>query len=130
MGSARTSMRFVVGTALLTTAGAAGAEGCNNRTYVNTRPEEPTYVNTGPMQPDRPVEEPPGATTGEEVSPGQGPIVNTVAAPDAAPEPSPRPPSDTVAPAEKEPPTVNVRSVDDEAPKTKPKTKVRNADGG
>lgn len=123
MSSARTSLRFVVGTALLTTAGAAAGVGCNTRTSSHPRPEEP-YSNTGPMQPDRPLDEPPEVTGGEEpVNPGQGPIVNTAPPPDADPPTSP-PIVNTAPPDPKalEPATVNIRTADP-APKKAPKAK-------
>lgn len=117
MGPNRTSLRFVVGTALLTTAGAAVAGGCSKPT-VNTRPDPPTeqtIVNT------RPVDEPP--PDGGDAQPAEPPIVNTRPE-DEGPG---RPPPDVNTtpgdpPSAEQPPTVNIRTVDPPAkPKPPPK---------
>ena len=111
MGPNRTSLRFVVGTALLTATTAAAAGGCDKPNVNTPAPDDKPNINTPPDK-------------APETNPGEGPIVNTAAPPsDAkaepqpiintpAPEPAPQPIINTPAPT-KEPPTVNIVTAPD-----------------
>ena len=102
MGPSRTSLRFVVGTALLTAAGTSSLAGCD-KPAVNTPDPNAPSINTPPERPED-----------KDVNPGEGPIVNTAAPtpdPEKQPEPGPPDPSlviNTPPDPEPEPPTVNI----------------------
>lgn len=112
MGPSRTSLRFVVGTALLTAAGTSSLAGCD-KPAVNTPDPNAPSINTPPERPED-----------KDVNPGEGPIVNT-AAPTPDPEPGPPDPSLVVnTPGDQavEPATVNIVS---QPPTTKPPAEKR-----
>ena len=103
MGPNRTSLRFVVGTALLTATTAAAAGGCDKPNVNTPAPDDKPNINTPPEK-------------APETNPGEGPIVNTAApTPDAEPKADP-PIINTPAPEPKaDPPIVNTP-----APKPEP----------
>lgn len=106
MGPNRTSLRFVVGTALLTATGTSTLAGCD-KPAVNTPAPEGPSINTPPDRPESP-----------ETNPGEGPIVNT-----AAPTPDPVAPPEP-DPGAKEPVVINtpgdVLPPEDTTPVTQP----------
>ena len=98
MGPNRTSLRFVVGTALLTATTAAAAGGCDKPNVNTPAPDDKPNINTPPEK-------------APETNPGEGPIVNTAAPPSDA-KAEPQPIINTPAPT-KEPPTVNIVTAPD-----------------
>lgn len=111
MGTTRTSLRFVVGTALITT-GIAGDAACGKQT-VNTRPPDiNTFGDRNPNN-DPPQDPPPDPQPVADPQPEDGPppdqqpIVNT--------RPEDAPPED-IGPS-----TVNIRTADPPAKKKAPR---------
>lgn len=102
MGPNRNSLRFVVGTALLTATTAAAAGGCAKPNVNTPAPDDMPRINTPPNRPP-------------EVNPGEGPIVNTAApTPDAEPKAPEQPVINTPAPEPTpEPPTINIVTAPD-----------------